>query len=164
MTVSESSRATMKSRMPACRIARNCSVLLPVARPQSQGAQDAIVADVFAAIGTTNRFYVELGFNAATHEAGSGANTYALKQAGWDGLLLDGTFANASINLHQELIFSSNVVQLMQKYNVPLHPDFVSIDIGASAFLTCSLLAHSLPVAERVGLSMGLLRSCNLHL
>jgi len=118
------------------------AAVLPV-RPQSQGAQDAIVADIFAAIGTTNRFYVELGFNAATHEAGSGANTYALKQAGWDGLLLDATFANASINLHQELIFSSNVVQLMQKYNVPLHPDFVSIDIGASSFQMHSPLLAS---------------------
>lgn len=95
---------------------------------QSQGSQDEIIHDIFERIGSTNQYYVELGFNALTHHGGSGSNTYALKSKGWHGLLLDGVNDNKEINLHAEMIFSSNIVQLMNKYNVPLEFDYLSID------------------------------------
>ena len=49
----------------------------------SQGAQDAILRDIFSRIGTTNKFDVEFGFNAPDWEGGSGANTEELHKAGW---------------------------------------------------------------------------------
>jgi len=62
------------------------------------------LARIFAGIGTTNRHFVEFGFNAPSFEESSGANTEALWQQGWHGLLLDGTRSNASINLHQSVV------------------------------------------------------------
>jgi hypothetical protein len=47
---------------------------------QSQGGQDSILAGIFDVIGATNHIYVEVGFNAETHDGGSGSNTFALKQ------------------------------------------------------------------------------------
>jgi len=32
---------------------------------------------------------------------------------GWNGLLLDGHFENAAINLHREIVSSANIVSLM---------------------------------------------------
>ena len=97
---------------------------------QSQGDQDLVLRDLFDVLGTTNMYYVEIGFNSLTHDGGSGSNTFALKERGWSGLLLDGTYSNVDINLHQEMVSSANVVYLMGKYSVPLYPDYVSIDIG----------------------------------
>lgn len=91
-----------------------------------------MLAFIFQNIGVTNRYYVELGFNSATFESGTGQNTYSLhKHFGWTGLLLDGGHANASINLHREMITPYNVVSLFEKYGVPKEPDFVSIDIDS---------------------------------
>lgn len=97
------------------------------AHAQSQGQQDGIVRSVLAAIGETNRYYVEIGFNSFTHHGGSGSNTFALHQRGWRGLLLDGVFENPDINLHKEFVTSLNVVELFKKYSVPMEPDYVSI-------------------------------------
>jgi hypothetical protein len=58
-------------------------------------------------LSVTNKFYFEFGFNSATFEGGSGANTYALwkhGRMGWKGLLLDGDNDNPAINLHKEYI------------------------------------------------------------
>ena len=49
-----------------------------LARAQSQGAQDCIIAEIFDRIGVTNGYYVEIGFNSPTFEGGTGANTWAL--------------------------------------------------------------------------------------
>ena len=48
------------------------------------------------AVGTSNKFFVEFGFNANSYEEGSGANSEALYHAGWRGLLLDGRRSNAT--------------------------------------------------------------------
>ena len=44
----------------------------------SQGQKDALVRTVFDIIGTTNQFFVEVGFDAASFEDGTGANTWQL--------------------------------------------------------------------------------------
>merc|ERR1719285_1557511 len=54
----------------------------------SQGGQDGIIDWVFENIGTTNKYYVEFGFN-VDHWGGSGPNTENLHLKGWKGLLLD---------------------------------------------------------------------------
>lgn len=94
---------------------------------QSQGQQDGVIRSILTAIGETNRYYVEIGFNSFTHQGGSGSNTYALYERGWKGLLLDGFFENPEINLQKEFVTSLNVVDLFRKYQVPLEPDYVSI-------------------------------------
>jgi hypothetical protein len=99
----------------------------------SQGNQDGILEYVFENVGTTNKFYVEFGFNSPVYHVGTGSNTYNLyHHHGWRGLLLDGGFENEAINLRKEWITSDNIVSLLEKYDVPSELDYLSIDIDSS--------------------------------
>jgi hypothetical protein len=113
-------------------------------RLSSQSWQDGYLAYVFQNIGVTNKYYVEFGFNAASFEGGTGANTHLLHKAfGWTGLLLDGEHSNASINLHRETLSPDNIVSVFDKYNVPLEPDYVSIDVDSTDVLILDKLLAS---------------------
>lgn len=99
---------------------------------KSQGNQDALLREIFDAVRETNRFFVEFGFNAPSFEEGSGANTQALWEVGWHGLLLDGGRSNATINLVQAFISSTNIVQLFRENSVPIELDFLSVDMDSA--------------------------------
>ena len=116
---------------------RSCLVLLawwlPLrAHAKSQGAQDDTLARIFAAVGTTNRHFVEFGFNGRSFEEGSGANTEALYHQGWRGLLLDGRRSNATINLRTTYIKSTNIVRTFRRSGVPRELDYLSVDIDSA--------------------------------
>ncbi|KAI9009252.1 hypothetical protein DFJ74DRAFT_687487 [Hyaloraphidium curvatum] len=107
----------------------------------SQGQQDGIIASVFAAVGTSTRFFVEFGFDANSFERSVGANTFQLYRAGWRGLLLDGGHENASINLRRHMVTPASIVPLFELYKVPRDLDYLSIDIdGADLFVLIALL------------------------
>lgn len=118
---------------------RACTVLdgwpqrlhLSEKRIHSQLGQDGVLNELFHQLGTTNKYYVEFGFNSDRFDGGSGANTYNLYLQGWEGLLLDGGNENPSINLHREYLSTDNIVELFKKYNVPSEPDYVSIDVDS---------------------------------
>lgn len=96
----------------------------------SQFNQDDVLKRIFDEIGTTNKFCVEFGHD--SNEFGS-ANTGNLRtKEGWSGILFDGSHENPEINLHKEFITSKNIVDIFDKYNVPLEPDYVSIDIDST--------------------------------
>lgn len=97
----------------------------------SQQGQDGVLAEIFRRLGVTNRFYVEFGFDADDFGGGSGPNTRNLWEQGWRGLLLDGSHANASINLHRHYIQPDNIAALFKKYEVPKEADYVSIDLDS---------------------------------
>ena len=97
----------------------------------SQSEQDLVIRALFELIGTTNKQYVEFGFNNNEMCAGTGANTCRLFQSGWRGLLLDGGHRNESINLRLEKISSYNIAHLFRKHGVPKAVDYVSIDIDS---------------------------------
>lgn len=108
----------------------------------SQHSQDEYGRQIFNAIGETNRYYVEFGFNSPSFEGGSGANTLALYNRGWKGLLMDGDFDNSTINLHKHYLFQSNIVSLFQKYDVPKDMDYLSVDMDShDLFVLRSILA-----------------------
>jgi hypothetical protein len=109
----------------------------------SQGHQDDVIADLLAKVGTTNKFYVEFGFNMPTHCSGSGPNTCKLWLQNWQGLLMDGDHENSTINLHKEFVYPHNVVSLFDKYNVPKEPDFVTIDIDSVDVYVLDALLNS---------------------
>lgn len=112
----------------------------------SQGRQDSIFSAVFERIGETNRFFVEFGFNAASYEGGTGANTAALWKRGWRGLLLDSKYENATINLHTAFVTSQSVASTFAAHRVPAAPDLVSIDIDtADLWVMRSILAAYRP-------------------
>ena len=93
----------------------------------SQFGQDGIIQEIFRNIGTTNKFCVEFGQNRPNFEE---SNTGFLRlDQKWDGLLMDLDAKHPSIK--NEMITSKNIVSLFHKYNVPLEPDFVSIDIDS---------------------------------
>ena len=98
----------------------------------SQGKQASKLLQIFATIGTTNKFYAEFGFNANSLEGGSGANSYALWNRGWQGLFLDGSHGNASINLHKTFIKSTTIVATFDKFSVPKELDYLSVDIDSA--------------------------------
>ena len=90
----------------------------------SQIGEDGVLKRIFEQIGVTDETYVEFG----TQDA-SQINTRVLRERdGWTGLLMDGSNENADINLHKELIFDSNIVELFQKYSVPKQMDLLSTD------------------------------------
>eukprot|EP01083_Nonionella_stella_P020263 56168_1 len=96
----------------------------------SQNGEDGIIETIFKQIGTTNKYFVEFGT-----ESGSETNTRHLREnEGWNGLLMDGGYENARINLHKEFIFESNIVQLFQKYNVSKQFDLLSTDTDFKDF------------------------------
>ena len=98
----------------------------------SQGQQDAIVKSVFEVIGTTNEYFVEIGFDASSYEGGTGANTWQFHLDGWDGVLIDGQHENASINLHKAHVTPGNVASLLRRFNVPDEPDYISLDVDTT--------------------------------
>eukprot|EP01006_Ploeotia_vitrea_P012042 TRINITY_DN32003_c0_g1_i1.p1 TRINITY_DN32003_c0_g1~~TRINITY_DN32003_c0_g1_i1.p1 ORF type:complete len:353 (-),score=35.40 TRINITY_DN32003_c0_g1_i1:118-1176(-) len=101
----------------------------------SQGHQDGTLFCIFNNIQTTNKYFVEFGFNlkhmTKKQRAGSGPNTQYLWAHGWQGLYLDISNENPAINLHAETLTSESIGPIFDKYKVPMEPDFVSVDIDS---------------------------------
>lgn len=110
----------------------------------SQGNQDCIIDRIFASIGTTNKFYVEYGFNTDQQCSNSGPNTCRLwKTHGWNGLLLDGSHTNSTINLHAHYLYANNMVALLEKYKVPKDLDFYSGDMDSHDYFVLKSVLDS---------------------
>jgi len=96
----------------------------------SQNGEDGVLEAIFGRIGTTNKYYVEFGV-----EDGKERNTRFLEERyGWQGLLMDGGHANASINLQREFVTAENIEALFRKYRVPVEPDLLSIDLDGNDY------------------------------
>lgn len=112
----------------------------------SQGNQDCMLDTIFDNLGTTDKYFVEYGFNTNHQCSGSGPNTCKLWKDGWTGLLLDGDNQNASINLHNHFLYQDNIVDILKQYNVPRDLDFLSSDMDShDFFVLASILEHYQP-------------------
>ena len=112
----------------------------------SQGNQDCMLDTIFDNLGTTEKYFVEYGFNTKHQCSGSGPNTCKLWKDGWTGLLLDGDNQNASINLHNHFLYQDNIVDILKQYNVPRDLDFLSSDMDShDFFVLASILEHYQP-------------------
>ena len=98
----------------------------------SQGSQDFYFEKIFSVIQTTNKYFVEFGFNEPSYESGgSGANTRKLYQEGWHGLLLDSGNENLKINLKKHYLFASNIAAIFAQNAVPKDLDLLSCDMDS---------------------------------
>jgi hypothetical protein len=117
---------------------------------RSQGGQDGILAEVFSHIGTTNRFFVEVGFNTEGFEQGS--NTYYWHEQGWNGVMFDAAHGpNTSIGLVRAFLTPETITAELKDAGVPPEPDYVSIDIDSQdLWLLRALLAPDSGYRPRV--------------
>jgi hypothetical protein len=96
----------------------------------SQNGEDGVIEAIFAAIGTTDKFFVEFG---CEERECNGVNLIA---HGWRGLMMDG-FAestNPKIDIKREFITAEGINGLFDKYGVPRRFDLLSIDIDGNDF------------------------------
>jgi len=97
----------------------------------SQNGEDGVLQAIFAAIGVTNRYFVEFGCEQATE-----CNCAYLLEQGWEGLFMDGSgiSSNPRAVVHQEFITADNINALFRKYAVPDAIDLLSIDIDGNDY------------------------------
>ena len=99
----------------------------------SQNGEDGITIKLIESIyndNHDNKFFVEFGV-----ENGYECNTRILREKyNWNGLQMDGSNENIAINLRKEFILRNNIINLLNKYNVPKHINLLSIDIDSYDF------------------------------
>ena len=93
----------------------------------SQFEEEQILDDLFKEIGTTNKYFVEIG----CLPDGRLSNTMLLKEQGWVGHWFD---MNDGVGIIKEFITAENINDLMDKYNVPQSPDLMSIDVDGNDY------------------------------
>ena len=98
----------------------------------SQGKQDGIIEYIIKNIKIKNKYCIEFGYDSNTLYGGCGPNTTNLIiNYNWDKLLLDGKYNNKDINLHTHFLTENNICNIFKKYNVPLEPGYISIDVDS---------------------------------
>lgn len=104
----------------------------PSVTGNAEKGKDPLIAHVFDCIGTTNKYYVEIGAG----DGILGTATYRLREVcGWTGLLLDRGYGNnPAINKWEATIYRDNIVSLLQQYNVPMEFDYYNMDIDGNDF------------------------------
>lgn len=100
----------------------------------SQFEEDQIIEEIFNKIGTTNKFYIEIG----CHPNGDISNTLALREKGWIGYWFD---AVANPGIVQKFFDAENVNEIMNAY-VPLNFDFLSLDIDGNDYYVWKEMTH----------------------
>jgi len=108
----------------------------------SQKNQHCYIKSVFDQIGTTNKFYVDVGaYNGITN-----SNVYDLLKVGWYGLMIDNNIENYQINLIKESVTKNNIKNIFAANLVPNEFDFLSIDIdGMDYWILESILSKYSP-------------------
>ena len=94
----------------------------------SQSGEDGITEKIFEVIGTTNKFYLDFGGTESTN------NSEVLhKDHGFTGVLWNGSDINCPYTkVYKEFITTENILDLMNKYEIPKEFDFLSIDIDGN--------------------------------
>ncbi len=95
----------------------------------SQNGEDGILEKILETIGTTNKYFVEIGVGNADE-----CNTRLLRENGWKGLMLDSVHFNPGKGIHREFVDAENVNLLFDKYHVPSGFDVLSIDIDGNDY------------------------------
>lgn len=103
----------------------------------SQNGEDGILEKILETIGTTNKYFVEIGVGNADE-----CNTRLLLENGWTGLMLDNEYYNPSKGVQREHVDAENVNDLLTKYRVPTQFDVLSIDIDGNDYWVWKALRY----------------------
>ena len=99
----------------------------------SEYSQDGVLEKIFDTIGTTNKYFVELGSNGRSD--GRGNTPYLRKKLNFTGLLVDaGEFSDTEYELKTEFISAENINDIFDKYSVPNKFDYLGIDIDGEDY------------------------------
>ena len=121
----------------------------------SQHGEDGYIAEIFSRIGTTNKFFVEIGV-----ETGQECNTRFLLELGWQGIWLDANqenlqyaytkFANYVQSGQLQIVYTyltpDNINDVVSSYANLAKIDFVSVDTDQHTHF----LWQSLKIEHRV--------------
>ena len=109
-------------------------------RIYSQNGEDGIIEVIFGAIGTTNKYFVELGV-----ENGRECNTrHLLEEQGWHGLMIDCIDNNHPL-IKKEFITAENINDILMKYDVPERFDLLSIDLDYNDYWIWKAIKNYVP-------------------
>jgi hypothetical protein len=110
-------------------------------RAFSQHGEDGVIAEIFARIGTTDRYFVEFGV-----ESGVEANCVALADLLlWSGLFIEGApqhhvrlagkyAANRRVRVREAFMTPENVETVFREEGVALEFDLLSIDVDSTDY------------------------------
>jgi hypothetical protein len=109
-------------------------------RVSSQNGEDGILEEIFRRVGTTNRYFVEIGA-----ESGAECNCARLAADGWHGLFLEadaGHFARLheryagrpGVRCARATVSAANVEAILAEHRAPADFDLLSIDIDGNDY------------------------------
>jgi len=109
----------------------------------SQKKQHCYINHVFDSIGTTNKYYLDIG----AYDGVTNSNVIDLKiHKGWDGLMIDNNCENSSLNLKKHTVTKDNICDILTRYEVPKKIDFLSLDVdGMDYWILKSVLSQYQP-------------------
>jgi hypothetical protein len=121
-------------------------------RACSQNGEDGAIAEIFARIGTTNRFFVEFGIETGVE----GNSVFLADHAGWEGLFIEGDpnfYAALSakyaghprIATRHSFVLPGNVEALFDEAGVPPELDLLNIDVDGTDFFIWRALERYRP-------------------
>jgi hypothetical protein len=93
----------------------------------SQNGEDGILEFIFDFIGTTNKYFVEIGVEESLE-----CNTRLLQEKGWDGIMIDGN-ANSPL-IKKEFVTAENINAILKNYLVPNNFDLLSLDVDYNTY------------------------------
>jgi len=96
----------------------------------SQFGEEPLYDFIFENIGVKNKFLVDFGAGGLGQ---SMSNSRYLLNKGWEGLLMDGE-GDPNKDIKTEFITQENIIELFEKYKVPIEFDFLSIDIDGNDY------------------------------
>jgi hypothetical protein len=120
----------------------------------SQNGEDGVISEIFRRIGTTDRFFVEIGVGDGLENC----TAYFLSQ-GWNGRWVDGDgsaidkinksfwqpLAKGDLVVRQALVNAENIAGILADLKVPTEFDLLSLDIDRNTYFVWQALKHFRP-------------------
>lgn len=101
-------------------------------RISSQFGEDGVIAEIARCLRIERGTFFEFGIGPGPN--GLEGCFVALREAGWNGVFLDGNDYPSEFGVRREFVTAMNVNQLYRKHGLPDDLDFMSIDVDGQEF------------------------------